>query len=212
MKSALIVVDVQNDFCPGGSLAVERGDEIIAPLNHASLTAANRGNLVIATRDYHPADATSHFEAWPAHCVRGTWGAEFHPALVAPRIGHVLSKGTEADSDDYSAFDGRVDFEGGSMALDTFLARAGVDRLWVGGLATDYCVRATVLDALNLGLAVRVSLECIAAVDAELGDGDRALQEMYSAGAAIVSSFESGLRLNQSRDVREELSDALRES
>ncbi|HEX8685937.1 MAG TPA: isochorismatase family protein, partial [Pyrinomonadaceae bacterium] len=138
---ALIVVDVQNDFCPGGSLAVERGDEVVAPLNRLIEEFLRRGEPVYKSRDWHPA-RTKHFSAyggtWPAHCVQGTRGAEFHEDLSRdPRV-RVVSKGL-GDEDSYSAFDGTT------LAED--LRRQGIREVWVGGLATDYCVKNTVLDA-----------------------------------------------------------------
>ncbi|HYE14451.1 MAG TPA: isochorismatase family protein, partial [Pyrinomonadaceae bacterium] len=134
-KRALIVVDVQNDFCPGGSLAVERGDEVVAPLNRLMEEFLSRGDVVVKSRDWHPAE-TKHFAkyggTWPVHCVQGTRGAEFHPSLLDdPRI-EVVSKGL-GDEDCYSAFDG--------TGLAEMLRSRGVREVWVGGLATDYCVK-----------------------------------------------------------------------
>ena len=180
VRRALIVVDVQNDFCPGGSLAVERGDEVVAPLNHLAEEFLSRGEPVYKSRDWHPA-TTKHFAAyggtWPVHCVRGTRGAEFHPDLTDdPRV-RVVSKG-EGDEDSYSAFDGTT------LAED--LRREGVEEVWVGGLATDYCVKNTVLDALRAGFKVRALSEAMRAVNLKPGDDARAVEEMRAAGAEVV--------------------------
>jgi len=180
VKRALIVVDVQNDFCPGGSLAVERGDEVVAPLNRLIEEFLSRGEPVYKSRDWHPAE-TKHFQAyggtWPVHCVQGTRGAGFHPNLSDdPRV-RVVSKGL-GDEDNYSAFDGTT------LAED--LRREGVREVWVGGLATDYCVKNTVLDALRAGFRVRALPDAMRAVNLQPGDDARALEEMRAAGAEIV--------------------------
>jgi nicotinamidase/pyrazinamidase len=181
-RRALIVVDVQNDFCPGGALAVEHGDEVVAPLNRLIEEFLARGEPVYKSRDWHPSQ-TKHFAAyggtWPIHCVQGTAGAEFHPALSGdPRV-QVVSKGL-GDEDSYSAFDGTT------LAED--LRRRGVREVWVGGLATDYCVKNTVLDALREGFRVRALSDAMRAVNLQPGDDVRALEEMRAAGAEIVSS------------------------
>jgi nicotinamidase/pyrazinamidase len=177
---ALIVVDVQNDFCPGGALAVERGDEVVAPLNALIEEFLSRGEPVYKTRDWHPA-TTKHFQAyggtWPVHCVQDTEGAEFHPALSEdPRV-EVVSKGT-GNEDNYSAFDG--------TGLAERLRARGVEEVWVGGLATDYCVKQSVLDALREGFKVRALSEAMRAVNLRPGDDARALEEMRAAGAEII--------------------------
>ena len=179
-RRALIVVDVQNDFCPGGSLAVERGDEVVAPLNRLIEEFLGRGEPVFKSRDWHPA-RTKHFAAyggtWPVHCVQNTRGAEFHPELLDdPRI-QIISKGT-GDEDNYSAFDG--------TDLASLLRRQGVTEVFVGGLATDYCVKNTVLDALREGFKVRALTEAMRAVNLQPGDDARALEEMRRAGAEII--------------------------
>lgn len=184
VRRALVVVDVQNDFCPGGALGVERGDEVVAPLNELIGEFLSRGELVVKSRDWHP-ERTKHFAAyggtWPVHCVRETRGAEFHPSLLDdPRI-RVVSKGL-GDEDCYSAFDG--------TGLEEMLRERGVEEVWVGGLATDYCVKNTVLDALGRGFRVRAVEEAMRAVDLSPGDGSRALEEMRRAGAEIVDGKE----------------------
>lgn len=178
-KRALIVVDVQNDFCPGGALAVAHGDEVIAPLNELIREFLERGDLVIKSRDWHP-PRTKHFAdyggTWPVHCVQNTTGAEFHPQLMDdPRI-IIVSKGM-GDEDSYSAFDG--------TNLTFLLRQQGVEEVWVGGLATDYCVKNTVLDALREGFTVRAVADAMRAVELESGDGARALEEMNKAGAQV---------------------------
>ena len=177
---ALIVVDVQNDFCPSGALAVERGDEVVEPLNRLIEEFLEQGQPVYKSRDWHPAQ-TRHFTAyggtWPVHCVQGTRGAEFHERLLDdPRV-HVVSKGL-GDEDNYSAFDGTT--------LAEELRRRGVREVWVGGLATDYCVKQTVLDALRAGFRVRALSDAMRAVNLQPGDDQRALEEMRAAGAEIV--------------------------
>lgn len=179
-RRALIVVDVQNDFCPGGSLAVERGDEVVAPLNELIEEFLSRGDLVVKSRDWHPS-RTKHFTAyggtWPVHCVQNTRGAEFHPDLFDdPRV-HIVSKGT-GDEDNYSAFDG--------TDLASLLRSHGVEEIWVGGLATDYCVKNTVLDAVRQGFRVVAVADAMRAVNLKPGDEERALAEMGRAGAEIV--------------------------
>lgn len=181
-KQALIVVDVQNDFCPGGTLAVPHGDEVVEPLNKKIDEFLERGAPVFKSRDWHPA-TTKHFAAyggvWPAHCVQNTKGAEFYPALRDdPRI-KVISKGL-GDTDCYSAFD--------ETDLDSQLRQQNVEEVIVGGLATDYCVKNTALDALNRGFKVKVLKDAIRAVDLQRGDGERAIEEMRAAGAEIVST------------------------
>jgi nicotinamidase/pyrazinamidase len=180
VRRALIVVDVQNDFCPGGSLAVEHGDEVVAPLNRLIEEFLSRGEPVYKSRDWHPA-RTKHFAlyggTWPVHCVRGTRGAEFHPELIEdPRV-RVVSKGM-GDEDSYSAFDGTT--------LAEALRAEGVGEVWVGGLATDYCVKNTVLDALRAGFKVRALSDAMRAVNLRPGDDARAVEEMRRAGAEVA--------------------------
>ena len=178
-KRALLVVDVQNDFCPGGALAVAEGDRVVEPLNRLAKEFLERGDIVVKSRDWHPAQ-TKHFAAyggtWPIHCVQGTRGAEFHPELLDdPRI-IVVSKGM-GDEDSYSAFDGTT--------LAKILRERGVEEVWVGGLATDYCVKNTVLDALREGFRVKAIEEAMRPVEIKTGDGQRAIEEMKEAGAEI---------------------------
>jgi nicotinamidase/pyrazinamidase len=180
---ALLVVDVQRDFLPGGSLAVPGGDAVLAPLN-ACLARFDALRLPIyASRDWHPPDHCS-FQAqggaWPVHCVAGGPGADFPSALHLPAAAGIISKGCLAERDAYSAF--------GETDLHPRLQARGVRRLFVGGLATDYCVLATVLDACALGYAVVVVRDAIAAVALQPGDAERALERMHAAGATFTDS------------------------
>lgn len=180
---ALIVVDVQRDFLPGGALGVPAGDEVVEPLNQAIRAFEHAGLPVYYSRDWHPPDHCS-FEAqggpWPPHCVAGTVGAGFAPDLRLPLDALVVSKATTRDRDAYSAFQGTT--------LAKQLEAAGVRRVFVGGLATDYCVKATVLDASTLGFEVVVLGGAVRAVDIQPGDGQRALQEMRQSGANLTTT------------------------
>jgi nicotinamidase/pyrazinamidase len=190
-RTALVVVDVQNDFAdPKGSLYVTGGEQVVEAVNAELAAALQAGATIVYTQDCHPPD-TPHFEkdggVWPVHCVAGTWGAELHPALRQVDGAVVVSKGTTGD-DGYSAFserDPETD-EVRSTGLEDTLVRRDIERLVVVGLATDYCVKETVLDARRLDLPTEVLTGAIAAVDLEPGDGARALEEMRSAGAAVA--------------------------
>jgi nicotinamidase/pyrazinamidase len=189
---ALVVVDVQNDFCPGGALAVPDGDSVVPVLNRYAERFAGQGAAVFASRDWHP-PRTKHFAAyggvWPPHCVQGTTGAALHPALVLPALTQVVSKGMDPEEDAYSCFQARAE-QGGDFA--SLLAAREIQRLFVGGLATDYCVKATALDALRAGLTVVVLQDAVRAVDLKPGDGARALAELAAAGAASAQLDEVG--------------------
>jgi nicotinamidase/pyrazinamidase len=184
MADALIVVDVQNDFCPGGSLAVLDGDAVVPTLNEYMARAADAGIPIFASRDWHPAH-TRHFAAeggpWPPHCVQGTHGAEFHPDLRLPPGATVISKGMSGEDQGYSALEALLPDSTESLA-EALRAR-GIQHVYVGGLATDYCVRATVLDALQAGLETSMLIDASRPVDAQPGDGERAFNEMLAAGA-----------------------------
>ena len=188
---ALLIVDLQNDFCPGGALAVPEGDQVVEPLNRL----ADSFELVAATRDWHPPDhgsfagvtvdpdawhGTDPPSIWPPHCVQGTEGAELHPGLGRASIDVVIDKGQDPDSQGYSAFQ--------DTPLAGLLRERGVDRLYVGGLATDYCVKNSVLDARSLALDVVVIEDAIRGVDVEAGDSERAIEAMREAGAAFATS------------------------
>jgi nicotinamidase/pyrazinamidase len=178
---ALLVVDVQNDFLPGGALGVRGGDEVIPRLNEYVALFHRLGLPIIASRDWHPPDHCS-FHArggpWPVHCVAGTPGAAFASALVLPPGVEVVSKAVDPDRDAYSAFDG--------TDLHERLRRAGVRRLFVGGFATDYCVRWTVQDALGYGYQAVVLVDAVRAVDVSAGDGRRALRAVQRRGARTL--------------------------
>ena len=179
--SALIIVDVQNDFLPGGALPVPDGDKVIEPLNRYIEVFRGRGLPVIATRDWHPENHISFKSRggpWPPHCVRNTWGAEFARDLKLPPDVIVISKAFEEDKEAYSVFEG--------TNLDEVLRRMGVRRLFIGGLATDYCVKSTVLDALRLGYQVMLLLDAIKGVDVNPGDSERAIREMVEGGAIAI--------------------------
>ena len=190
---ALLIVDFQNDFTPGGALAVPEGDRIAGPL--AELLDAF--DLVVATRDWHPPDHGSFIgvdvdperwkgtdppSIWPVHCVQGTEGAELHPSLDRARVDVVIDKGQDPASQGYSGFQ--------DTHLGELLRERGVDRLFVAGLATDYCVKNTVLDACRLGFDVTVVEDAIRGVEVKPGDSARAVEEMRAAGATLASSSE----------------------
>jgi nicotinamidase/pyrazinamidase len=188
--TGLIVVDVQNDFAdPNGNLYVTGGEQILGPVNEEVAAAAAAGSTVVYTQDWHP-PVTPHFEKdggiWPTHCVAETWGAELHPNLSVVPGAEIVRKGV-AGEDGYSAFSVREPDTGErhGTGLDDLLWERGIQRVVVVGLATDYCVKETVLDALRCGLAVSVLAEGIRAVDLNPGDGEQALEEMQAAGAEI---------------------------
>jgi nicotinamidase/pyrazinamidase len=178
---ALLVVDVQNDFLPGGALGVRGGDAVIAPINAAIGLFRDHGLPVYASRDWHPPDHCS-FRArggpWPQHCVAGSRGAAFPRALALPADVPVISKATSPAHEAYSAFDG--------TDLDSRLRHDGVRRLFIAGLATDYCVRWTVQDALALGYEAVVLVDAVRPVDVRAGDGARALRAVRRRGARTV--------------------------
>ena len=181
MSDALLVIDFQNDFCPGGALAVEEGDQIADPIRRL----APRFEVIVATRDWHPPDHAS-FETeggpWPVHCVQGSPGAELHPAMAGLELDAVVDVGRERDDEGYSGFE--------KSDLAEILRRRGVDRVAVCGLATDYCVRASAIDAAREGFEAVLVEDAVRAVDVEPGDGERAIAEMRAAGVEVTSSDE----------------------
>ena len=188
-RTALVVVDVQNDFAdPAGSLSVAGGEAIVPYVTERIHEAGAAGAVVVYTQDWHP-EHTPHFAPdggnWPVHCVRDTWGAAFHPDLVVD--GPSVHKGSNGE-DGYSGFTMRDPVTGETLPteLEELLREAGIERVVICGLATDYCVKATALDAVALGFATSVLARGIAAVDLAPGDGDRALDEMRAAGIEIV--------------------------
>jgi nicotinamidase/pyrazinamidase len=190
-RTALVVVDVQNDFAdPAGGLYVRGGEQVVPVVNGQVTAARHAGAVVIGTQDWHPAD-TPHFEkdggTWPVHCVGGTWGAELHPDLAG--VEQTVRKGTGGE-DGYSGFTVR-DAESGQespTALGGLLRDRGVERVVVCGLATDYCVLETVLDAVRLGFSTTVLRDAVRAVDLTDGDGERALARMADAGAVLADA------------------------
>lgn len=183
-NAALILVDIQNDFCPGGSLAVPQGDLVVPVANRLTPHFA----VVVTTQDWHPPNHCSFREQggpWPPHCVQNTLGAELHPQLDRRWITDQVRKGFLPDQDAYSGFEG-VDSRGRS--LDELLRAQGIEEVYVAGLATDYCVRATVLDARRYGYRVRAVIDGMRGVNVHPGDDEKALAEMREAGAILVTS------------------------
>lgn len=182
---ALLVVDVQNDFCPGGKLAVPKGDEIVGILDKYIDLFRRQSKAVYFSRDWHP-KKTAHFKEfggpWPQHCVARTWGSEFHKDLLLDGV--VLSKGMDPGKDSYSAFQA---VDRGGRTLETLLRLESCDELYVGGLATDYCVRASVIDALEAGLKVFLLQDAVRGVDVKPGDSVAAVRQMKECGARILS-------------------------
>jgi nicotinamidase/pyrazinamidase len=191
--TALIVVDVQNDFAdPAGSLSVAGGDAIIPTINAEIGLAADAGGFVVFTQDWHP-ESTPHFAKdgglWPVHCVADTWGAQLHPGLDAPHDASRIRKGANGE-DGYSGFTMRDPTSGEEIPteLDDLLSDQSIERVIVVGLATDYCVKATALDAVRLGYETHVLTDAIGAVDLAPGDGDRAVEEMAASGVGLWQS------------------------
>ncbi len=204
--AALIVVDVQNDFCPGGALGVKEGDKVIPVLNRWIRAFVQKGLPVAYTKDWHPENHCSFLKAggmWPPHCVMGKWGAEFHRELELAFAGEtgrspeaklaqpevaVFKKGFMPVREAYSGFDGRLDAEEGSLSLFQWLRSHSVVRIFVGGLATDYCVKATVLDGIKLGFQVALVEGGTRAVNVNPGDGEEAIREMCQLGAKVAAN------------------------
>jgi nicotinamidase-related amidase len=181
MGEALLIIDFQNDFTPGGALAVSEGDSIADRINE--LAASGRYDLVIATRDWHPADHGSFVARggqWPVHCVADSPGAQLHPALNQAAIHKIIDKGTDPETEGYSAFEG--------TGLAELLHDRGITKVTVVGLATDYCVKNSALDALREGFEVEIDTEAMRGVNVEPGDDQRAIDEMLAAGAARTAS------------------------
>jgi nicotinamidase/pyrazinamidase len=205
VSKALVLVDLQNDFCPGGALAVARGDETIAIANQV----ARHFDVVVATQDWHPADHGSFASnrpgakpydlgelgglpqvLWPPHCVQGTAGAELHAGLDRARVTEIFPKGTDPTIDSYSGF-----WDNGkrrSTGLAEWLRAKGVTTLYVLGLATDYCVKATAIDAVAEGFTTYLVEDGCRAVELAPGDGERAIEAMRAAGVIVVDSGQIG--------------------
>jgi nicotinamidase-related amidase len=183
VRPAFIVVDMQVDFCPGGALAVKYGDQVVPRLNSVIRAFIGSGLPIFFTRDWHPPDHVSFRTKggpWPPHCVQGSPGAKFHPRLDIPRGAEIVSKGDRPSEEAYSGFQG--------TDLEARLKRLRVDEVFIGGVATDYCVKETALDALRGGFSVEVLKDCVRPVDVRPGDGARALAEMQRAGARLTTS------------------------
>ncbi len=179
MSRALVIVDFQYDFCPGGALAVPDGDAIAGRINE--LAGSGEFDLVVATRDWHPPDHGSFAEQggpWPVHCVAGTPGAELHQALDPTPIDQIIDKGQDPGTEGYSGFE--------ATELASLLRGHDVDHVTVVGLATDYCVKNTALDALREGFSVTVDSTATRGVDVQAGDSERALEEVRAAGASVA--------------------------
>ncbi len=196
-KAALLIVDVQNDFCPGGALQIVGGDRVIEPINRAARQFAAARLPVLASRDWHP-PVTRHFREyggiWPVHCVQGTVGAAFHPALRLPEGTVVFSKGLSPELAGYSAFEGLTD---DGTPLAELLSDREVRRLYICGLATDYCVLCTTREALRRGLEVTVLTDAVAGVDLVPGESANALEEMEKAGARLTTTMDGLLGVLQ---------------
>jgi len=173
----LLIVDVQNDFCPGGALAAPEGDKVVPVINGLM----DRFSVVVASKDWHPQQSV-HFQHWPPHCAQNTRGAEFHPQLQSETIQQVFLKGTRDVDDGYSAF------EATNLDLNEYLKSKGVTDVYVTGLATDYCVKASAIDAAKKGFRTFVVTDAVCAVDVQPDDGQRALEVMKAAGVTLVDS------------------------
>lgn len=196
-KAALLVIDVQLDFCPGGALPVPHGDAVVTVLNRYLSIFSSRGCPIFASRDWHPHDS-SHFMGsggkWPPHCVQGSEGADFHPQLALPEETMVISKGVSRWDDGYSAFQGFTD---NGTPFKFLLQRLGIERLFVGGLATDYCVKETVLEALREGFGITLLADATRGVDLIPGDSERAVHDMLDRGAELADFQSVALKLTQ---------------
>jgi len=185
INSALVIVDVQNDFCPGGALEVYNADEIILVINRYMELFRGKGMPIIASRDWHPRE-TKHFEKyggiWPEHCVQRSFGAMFRAGLLLPPDTLVFSKGMDPERDDYSALQARNDT---GTSMTDFLKKVGIRELYICGLATDYCVRQTALEGLHLGFSITVLVDAVRGVELNPGDSKRALDELEAAGAVL---------------------------
>jgi nicotinamidase/pyrazinamidase len=186
IHSALILVDIQNDFCPGGALAVTDGDDVVEVVNKLMPLFP----LVVATQDWHPSNHVS-FQAqggmWPPHCVQNSHGAQLHPLLNRKAIEHYFRKASHAENNSYSGFDG---VEETGLSLNETLTAKEIKKVYVAGLATDYCVKETALDALKNGFEVFVITDAVGAVNVNEGDGEKALNELVKLGAHLISSRE----------------------
>jgi nicotinamidase/pyrazinamidase len=184
---ALVIVDVQNDFCPGGALGVKEGDKIISVLNQYIDYFYQKGLPVFASRDWHP-PKTKHFKKyngnWPSHCVQNTKGAQFRDSLQLPKRTIIISKGISPDSEGYTIFQGE-DAQG--VTFEELLNEESIEQLYLGGIATDFCVKASVLDGLRKGYEIKLLVDAIAGVNLKPGDSRAAIEEMTTAGAQKIT-------------------------
>ncbi|OGX20721.1 MAG: nicotinamidase [Omnitrophica WOR_2 bacterium RBG_13_44_8] len=187
LKKALLIVDVQNDFCPGGALGIPEGDKIVPKINKYIKIFSKKKLPVFVSRDWHPV-MTKHFRdfggAWPVHCIRNTKGAQFHPKLRLPKGAVLLYKGMDPQKDSYSAFQAE-DIRG--INLGKLLKLSGIEELYIGGLATDYCVKSSALDVLKNGFKVRLLMDAIRGVNFKPDDSEKAIREMVRKGAKPVT-------------------------
>ncbi len=177
MMKALLIVDLQNDFCPGGALPAPEGDKVVPVIN----SIMHYFPLVVASKDWHP-DTTAHFGAWPKHCVQNSWGAELHPGLRQDIIHQVALKGTGDRDEGYSAF------EASNINLEQYLKERSVDSLYITGIAIEYCVKKSARDAVKKGFHTFVVRDAVAGIELHRGDVERALWEMVHAGVMLVTS------------------------
>jgi len=186
-KKALVIVDVQNDFCPGGALGVPQGDKIIPAINKYIKVFSSKKLPIFVTRDWHPV-RTKHFKdfggVWPVHCIQNTRGAAFHPKLKLPKEAIFLYKGMDPEKDSYSAFQAQ---ELNGTGFAHLLKLLKVNELYICGLATDYCVRFSTLDALKHGVKVKILIDAIKGVDLKKGDSQKAIKEMIRKGAKTLT-------------------------
>jgi len=194
-RAALLVIDVQLDFCPGGALPVPKGDLVVPVLNRYIQLFRRRGSPIFASRDWHPRDST-HFQEsggiWPVHCVQGSLGADFHPELLLPEETIVVSKGTARWDNGYSALQGITK---NGTPLTMLLRHMALDKLYVGGLATEYCVKESVLEAIREGFSVTLLADAVRGVQARPGDVERAVTEMVEAGSELATLESIGTTL-----------------
>jgi nicotinamidase/pyrazinamidase len=187
LGSALLVVDVQNDFCPGGALAVPGGDKVVPVCNRYIQEFRKQKLPIFFSRDWHPR-ITAHFKkyggAWPAHCVQETRGSAFHPQLKIPKEAIILSKGMDPKKDSYSAFQA---VDAGGVSFLHYLKMLGISKLYVGGLATDYCVKYSVFDTLKFGFKTILLIDAVGGVNVKSDDSEKAIREMVSLGAKKVT-------------------------
>ena len=184
-NTALLIIDVQNDFCPGGVMEITEGDRIVPALNRLALVFAERRGRVVATQDWHPAEHSS-FSLWPEHCVQGSRGADFHEGLDLRPVNIILRKGFNKELDSYSAF-----FENDrktSTGLDAYLKTHSIYTVVLGGLATDYCVLYSALDAVALGYKTIVLNDAVRGLDSPPGSVDEAFRAMREAGVILAES------------------------